>query len=173
MVQEVSVTVVLDMVASDTVVSDTEAVMVALVTVALVTVAWVTEVRATVVWVTAVSAMEVVLATVVATSPATVLPLGACREDTRAALVESTRGAAGYGGGALFSKVNSYNNKQGYSHSSGFSASDSKSFGSGLKKVSAGFGSGAGGLQGGIRTRRCTDKASATATAVDTTAKGG
>ncbi|KAH8029479.1 hypothetical protein HPB51_000651 [Rhipicephalus microplus] len=69
------------------------------------------------------------------------------------------QGFAGFDGGASFSKVNSYNNKQGYSHSSGFSASDSKSFGSGLKKSSTAFGSGAGGLQGEygqyiVRTKR-------------------
>ncbi|KAH7940045.1 hypothetical protein HPB52_020558 [Rhipicephalus sanguineus] len=67
------------------------------------------------------------------------------------------RGAGGYNqdsgafaGGASNRNVSAYNDNKGYRHSSGFSSSDSKNFGSGHKQESSGFQGGAAGQQGGL-----------------------
>uniref|UniRef100_A0A6G5A696 Putative spa3c5a7grp2 orysj glycine-rich cell wall structural protein 2 n=1 Tax=Rhipicephalus microplus TaxID=6941 RepID=A0A6G5A696_RHIMP len=60
------------------------------------------------------------------------------------------QGSGAFAGGASNRNVNAYNDNKGYSHSSGFSSSDSKSFGSGHKQGSSGFQGGAAGHQGGF-----------------------
>ncbi|KAL3210303.1 hypothetical protein MRX96_008824 [Rhipicephalus microplus] len=59
------------------------------------------------------------------------------------------QGFGAFAGGASHSTVNAFNKKQGYSHSSGFSSSDRKTFGTGFNQGSSGFKKGAVGHQAG------------------------
>ncbi|KAH9359890.1 hypothetical protein HPB48_011058 [Haemaphysalis longicornis] len=85
-----------------------------------------------------------------ATSPGSDLLPEVSRPDTRVELPDTTKGSGAFAGGSSTSKVDSFSSNQGYNHNSGFSASDSKSFGSGHKQGSSGFQGGAAGHQAGF-----------------------